>query len=42
MEMVISRVRVDEVCNDKKLGHVDSGICVTWSAAAGLVHLLVS
>lgn len=28
MEMVISNVRVDEVCNDKKLGHFGV-ICVT-------------
>lgn len=29
MEVVISRVRVDRVCNGKELGHVDGGIHVT-------------
>lgn len=29
MEIVISSVRVNEVCNDKKLGRVDGGIRVT-------------
>lgn len=29
MEMVISRVRADEVCNNKKLGYFDGVICVT-------------